>query len=161
MSVPAFDPSPSTTTSTRQNLNRRGAGGSTSFKISSEGSEGLHDLQDNNDDNDPNKDHRPAATTDHRSKSNNHHGNKKRRAIRKRFVGFLTTFSIFVLWCRYYSADLLSSSQHKAFFPEDTEDAQDWTYDSDKTMLPPRTFPSDERFLIMEYSPWLGFNNMR
>lgn len=32
---------------------------------------------------------------------------------------------------------------------------------SDLTVLPIRTYPADEKFLLMDYSPWLGFNNMR
>ncbi|GJJ69852.1 hypothetical protein EMPS_02201 [Entomortierella parvispora] len=31
----------------------------------------------------------------------------------------------------------------------------------DMTRLPDRSFPVDEKFLLMDYSPWLGFNNMR
>ncbi|KAF9165172.1 hypothetical protein DFQ26_000513 [Actinomortierella ambigua] len=31
----------------------------------------------------------------------------------------------------------------------------------DKTVLPIRAILNDERFLVMDYSPWLGFNNMR
>lgn len=31
----------------------------------------------------------------------------------------------------------------------------------DLTVLPIRTYPADEKFLLMDYSPWLGFNNMR
>jgi len=31
----------------------------------------------------------------------------------------------------------------------------------DMTRLPNRSFPVDEKFLLMDYSPWLGFNNMR
>ncbi|KAG0330083.1 hypothetical protein BG000_011837 [Podila horticola] len=31
----------------------------------------------------------------------------------------------------------------------------------DLTVLPTRTYPANEKFLLMDYSPWLGFNNMR
>ncbi|KAI9242146.1 MAG: hypothetical protein BYD32DRAFT_448136 [Podila humilis] len=31
----------------------------------------------------------------------------------------------------------------------------------DLTVLSIRTYPADEKFLLMNYSPWLGFNNMR
>ncbi|KAK3846696.1 MAG: hypothetical protein J3R72DRAFT_471426 [Linnemannia gamsii] len=81
---------------------------------------------------------------------------KRRRVLRLGFMGLLTALSMFALWTRYPS--------HRTGLSTETLESADedyWTHDPDKTILPTRTYAPDEKYLILEYSPWLGFNNMR
>lgn len=78
------------------------------------------------------------------------------RALRRGFMGAFIALSIIALRAQY--SPYRSGLSTTAF--DDTNDDY-WTYDSDMTTLPPRTYASDEKYFILEYSPWLGFNNMR
>ncbi|KAF9276937.1 hypothetical protein BGZ88_001442 [Linnemannia elongata] len=83
----------------------------------------------------------------------------KRRTLRRGFIGvFLIALSIIALWTRYSSHRSVPSTTGSF---DDTSDDDYWRYDSDKTTLPSRSYPPDEKYFILEYSPWLGFNNMR
>ncbi|KAG0371262.1 hypothetical protein BGX24_001772 [Mortierella sp. AD032] len=81
---------------------------------------------------------------------------KSRRVRRLGLMGLLTALSMFALGTRYPS--------HRTGLSTKTLESADedyWTHDPDKTILPTRTYAPDEKYLILEYSPWLGFNNMR
>ncbi|KAG0347344.1 hypothetical protein BG004_007934 [Podila humilis] len=43
----------------------------------------------------------------------------------------------------------------------DDDPALQHSYIRDLTALPERDYPPDEKYLLMDFSPWLGFNNMR
>ncbi|KAG0271432.1 hypothetical protein BGZ95_000758 [Linnemannia exigua] len=63
---------------------------------------------------------------------------------------------MFALWTRYPSYRTGISTET---FGDAGEDYA--THDPEITTLPPRAYAPDEKYLILEYSPWLGFNNMR
>ncbi|KAF9080713.1 hypothetical protein BGX23_001767 [Mortierella sp. AD031] len=99
--------------------------------------------------------------TDSKPTSNSfNNSSRRRRVLRKGFMGLLAALSVIGLLTLYSSplSRLFSMSENPTF--EFAGDAIEWTYDSDMTVLPPRTYGHDEKYFIPEYSPWLGFNNM-
>jgi hypothetical protein len=161
MAVFTFNSNPST--ATRNNLSRRQHGNSfqtggsqrqqqppasrpeagSGANIPSGEEWSLHDLDD------------PIEVSNNDSKP----GRKrmKRKALWQGFVGVFTALSIIALWTRYSSHR--SGHSNTITFDEASDDY--FTYDSDMTTLPSRSYALDEKYFILEYSPWLGFNNMR
>ncbi|KAK3818453.1 MAG: hypothetical protein J3Q66DRAFT_439541 [Benniella sp.] len=93
----------------------------------------------------------PGTYQDRPNKLNNTSATTCRTLIRAGLLGLMIALSLKLMWM---SAELVLLQK---IIPsvEETVDHPD------KTTLPIRPFTDDETFLVMDDSPWLGFNNMR